>query len=99
VGVAFTFHPNYQLILPTPLLSLTMPNRLTLNDEQPSSHFHEIVVLPTLAPDIACPEYLLGALDGLGSNSETAKSDGVNDEGLVDGDFDGMSTDSICLRN
>jgi hypothetical protein len=35
------------------------PNRWTRDDENPGSLFHELVVLPTLAPELARPEYLL----------------------------------------
>ena len=33
-------------------------NRWTHDDEHPGSLFHELVVLPTLAPHLARPEYL-----------------------------------------
>jgi len=33
-------------------------NRWSINDENPGSIFHEVVVLPTLAPHLAHPEYL-----------------------------------------
>ena len=40
---------------------LAMParrsNRWTQDDENPGSIFHELVVLPTLAPHLARPEY------------------------------------------
>lgn len=40
-------------------------NRWSIDDENPGSIFHELVVLPTLAPHLARPEYLDSAPRGL----------------------------------
>ena len=39
-------------------------NRWAIDDENPGSMFHELVVLPTLAPHLARPEYLEPTLGG-----------------------------------
>jgi hypothetical protein len=61
-----------------------MSNRTTLSDPHQGSAFHELVLLPTLAPELARPYHVPGTPEYLAAQAtlqQAAATSGTNETG------------------
>ena len=74
-----SIHPStlYQPLVCFLVLSMSYPNRWSNNDPRQGSAFHELVVLPTLAPQLARPYVVPGSAADPPSSAGQPEGTGV----------------------